>query len=1446
MKLCRLAALTALCTLVHHAAAAGPESFPTPLALTNLDAASFAEFMEGVERPITPTDARDSSRKPQWILFTDTTAPGYSGLKFGDSRTPGRRHLRLGFRDAIRVGSVLMRGGGAVSVLKPGAAFPGNLDDDSQWIPAQRLDGRTVSQSEVGRDSYALWSLPVVATTRALRLTHTAEVTEKEYAGWVGGARVIGERLANLAPQAVIATSANEKHAGKLINEKADGGWGAWENLAQKNTGNAPEVSEEHPEWLLLTWPAPVKLRGLAALWAGFSVAQAQAYHGPSDTHPREAAESAWETVRSFSGLRNSYPSSMGADLLGFEREVTTRALRLRITRAINDDNHSHVKGHAQGGRRVWLGELMALHSPGQAELKSALLPATAPPEAPPIAVKFTLPDDGWVTLVIEDAAGKRVRNLIAETWFPKGQNTVGWDGSDDLGRDTAAAGHGLYLIPTQLVPPGRYRVRGLWRKQVDLKFEMGVYNAGRTPWETPDKTGGWLANHTPPMAVLFSPDAAAHGPSVLIGSYVSEGGSGLAWVDLDGHKWRGQNWVGGTWTGAPFLARDSGPRAIPGTYAYAAAAWNSAINPDSKAKQGEIRITGLTAKEDKPVAKYLFTPTRTEKDSVSWEAQMGGMAAHNGVVVVSLTKLNQLVFIDATSGKTISEATVESPRGLAFDDQGRLLVLSGSTLHRYVVHSPAPLPAPTVLVKEGLEDPASLALDRAGNIFVSDRGGSHQVKVWSPGGRLLRTIGKPGAPKAGPYDPLHLNHPRGLTVDAQNRLWVAEEDSQPKRVSVWDSGGKLLRAFYGPADYGGGGALDPQDKTRFYYNGMEFRLDWERGTSEVVAVLQRNHSQDLNMPARAGTPETAIHAGGRRYLANGYNSNPTGGSGVGMVWLVRDSVARPIAAAGRANDWSVLQAPRFKPCWPDSADPKAPHHSEKAALFLWSDLNDDGQPQPDEVRMQRARLGGVTVMRDLSFTISRVDGKAMRFAPTKFTPSGAPVYELSAGTVLCDEAQNPPSSGGDQVLAGPDGWVIHTTAPKPFHTHGIAGVKNGVPMWSYPSAWPGLHAAHEAPVPDRPGMIIGHTRLLGDFITPRGGEPMWVLNGNHGPMNVFTADGLFVAQLFHDMRLGRQWQMPVAQRSMLLNELTPSDENFWPSVTQTPDGNIYVVAGRPNCIVRVDGLETVRRIAPFDLEVRPRDIDRAREHFARVEVARQAAQGRGVLDIPLLQQPRLVDGNLDDWSEAAWVDIDKRGTSAYFNANSKPYDVTASVAASADRLYAAWRTGDKDLLRNAGDVPNAPFKTGGCLDLMIGANAAADAKRSKPVEGDQRLLITQAGGRTRALLYRAVVSGGKQPVPFSSPARTITFDRVEDVSDRIEFAGNKEGNFEISIPLSVLGLQPVPGQILQGDIGILRGQGGVTTQRVYWSNKATAITADVPSEAELLPRLWGRWRFVR
>ena len=58
-------------------------------------------------------------------------------------------------------------------------------------------------------------------------------------------------------------------------------------------------------------------------------------------------------------------------------------------------------------------------------------------------------------------------------------------------------------------------------------------------------------------------------------------------------------------------------------------------------------------------------------------------------------------------------------------------------------------LPVPETLVASGLDDPCGITLDAQGNVYVSDRGTSHQVKVFSPDGKFVRAIGHPGAPES-------------------------------------------------------------------------------------------------------------------------------------------------------------------------------------------------------------------------------------------------------------------------------------------------------------------------------------------------------------------------------------------------------------------------------------------------------------------------------------------------------------------------------------------------------------------------------------------------------------------------------------------------------------------------------------------------------------------------
>jgi len=1436
----------------------------------NLGTVTYTEWVEGAEKPIVHTDNKGVVKAPNYLWSAGIAIEGKQ-LIFGDSKTPGIRYLRIGFEKPVTVGSILAHGGGRVSVLKPGATLPGDLKDDSQWIPAQRLKNGKVSDEEAGPDHEVVWTLPTTVTTQAIRFTHTAQSIDKIYAGNLGGLALFPSRWTNLAPQAVASASASDQNASR-INDEIAGERRGWENISGRD-GDRPKTIAEDPEWVMLVWPRPVTLGGVALLYNAFGAAEIQAYTGPEGKHPRDASDSDWKTIQTLANVKTQAPAQLDLLPVAFEAPITTRALRLRFTVSFDEARtFFRWKGQSRDGKRVALGEWMALQPLDTAALDTALLPVEKTLEMhPPIPVKFTIPDDGEVTLVIEDATGKRVRNLVSQTRFPKGENTVWWDGTDDLARDPAAADHGIYFIPPELVAPGSYTVRGLWHKPLDLRYEFSVYSPGDPPWPTTaDSSGGWMTNHTPASCAVFIPGEKAPGgqPLVGLGAAVSEGGSAFSWLNLDGKKVGGRGWIGGTWTGAQYLAADSGSNAEPGVAVFAGSTYLGFRYEGSKFVEGkygikgkvEVRLTKLTTLDpggDKPVLKEPFVldpapPPAPGVPAPKAENYLGGLAVYNGLLVFTEPISNKLVFVDAKAGSVLGQVSVPKPGVLTFDGEGRLLLFSGQTLLRYPQGASATnLHTPEKLIT-GLEEPSGITVDSSGKIYISDQGNSHQVKVFSPDGKPLMTYGKPGVPKAGLYDPLHMNHPKGLAVDSNGRLWVTENDFQPKRVSVWNPDGTLWKAWYGPSRYGGGGILDPKSKGTFMYDGMEFSLDWEKGTYELTRVFYRPGPGDLQLAFRDGPPEAPVYFNGKRYLTDAYNSDATDGQDTVVIFLDKGDGGPvvPVAMAGFAKRWPLLKTDAFKSLWPQGLDSANDH--KNSAFFIWSDLNGDGQVEPNEVKIIPGTSGGVTVGDDGSFLIAHLGAdkdhyQAIRFKPVRFTEQGAPVYDIASGEVLAP-AQYKASDGHDQILTGTDGWVVMTTPPPPFSNYGVGGAKNGQPAWSYPSMWPGLHASHSSPPPTEPGMLVGTTRLLGGLVTPKGSEvgPLFFINSNQGDIYAFTQDGLFVSQLFEDIRQGIAWDMPTAKRNMPLNGVSLHDENFFPSVAQTSEGQVYINSGALMALVRVDNLDTLRNIAPSTIQLSASDLKQAQDFVIAREAARQAVQGSGVLAVPILSTAPTVDGNLDDWKNAQWAPIDHRGVKAWFNSNSKPYDVDGAVAVSGQNLYAAWKTGDPKLLVNAGDVPNALFKSGGALDLMIGTNPDAKPDRPGAVAGDERLLISQVAGKTKALLYRAVVPGTaeKDKVPFNAPWHGITLDRVDDVSDQVQLAADESGNYEIAVPLSVLGLKPQPGMRIKGDIGILRGDGKQTTQRMYWANKATAIVSDVPSEAELTPRLWGTWEF--
>ena len=354
-------------------------------------------------------------------------------------------------------------------------------------------------------------------------------------------------------------------------------------------------------------------------------------------------------------------------------------------------------------------------------------------------------------------------------------------------------------------------------------------------PWVTTNDAGRWLAGA--PSAILFAPGTNRSDDRILVSTRAPATNAGLVWLDVDGRKLGDRN------AGAWLLARDAGTNALPGVIAYSASVLNNELLLDKV-------LTGTNA-SDVAGSKPVLAANCTFADNYS--AGVSGLAVRNGLIAVSLPKSGHLLFVDAATRRALGTTPLDDPRGLAFDGDGQLFALAGQRLLKLALaDNPTNPPVPQVIISQGLDDPQQITLDDDGNIYISDRGKSHQVKVFRPNGKSLRTIGAPGAPAAGPYDPEHMNNPNGLTISNDGHLWVAEEDTTPKRVSVWTLKGKLLKAFYGPPK--AGGYIDPEDNTRLFHaenGGMEFKLNWKKGVSELLNVYCRPETHNPCMPGK-------------------------------------------------------------------------------------------------------------------------------------------------------------------------------------------------------------------------------------------------------------------------------------------------------------------------------------------------------------------------------------------------------------------------------------------------------------------------------------------------------------------------------------------------------------------------------------------------------------------
>jgi len=1044
------------------------------------------------------------------------------------------------------------------------------------------------------------------------------------------------------------------------------------------------------------------------------------------------------------------------------------------------------------------------------------------------IPITFTLPKAGLATVVVEDAAGRRVRNLLAETPLPAGKNTITWDGYDEGMRDNGEGDPWDRRLTRQKVVPGTYTVRGLVHDQLNLRYEFSVNSPGTPPWKTADGSGGWLADHTPAGDIVYLPQSitAPNGGKAhfFVCASAGEAGESFVWLSASGQRVYGMNT--GFW-GGTHLARDLGanPDGDYSLYTF--------ISGERDPDNNTLEVRGLKADGTLETVFKTQFPMEWKKTMLPQFKSVGeaygtnGLAAHNGRVVVAWTRRNMLLIGDARTKTQIASLAFPAPRGIAFGPQGDLFVLSNHQVMQARLSNDGTklAGAPKVFVS-GLEDPRRLMLDGAGNLYITDWGRSHQIKVFSPTGKLLRTLGRPGGPQLGHYDEQRMVSPAGMTVDGSGQLWVAEADDVPKRLSVWNTrSGQFIRAIYGPAPYGGGGKIDPEDPARMYIDPqwsegiVTWALDWKTGAGKPFAVAWRSDNPNVDaMPVTA--PETIFHRQGFRYLTDSYNDTLRSNQdrGIGIWQLGNDEIARPLVIIGNGADlvnsnWGIPLKHRdeIARLW-QNLDPST-------VLYVWTDLNGNGFAEPNEIQFRQVPspkngkmlrdVGlGAQVQPDLSF----ITIWGLHVAAPTLDTNGLPRYDLSRTSFVGDPTRySERITGGDHVVyvrIGEDGMA--------------GGKTNGSAPWRYQSVTGGQPF---------PGQLTQPNRLLGLPVTPRRGDagPLYAVNSDRGGICLLTMDGLYLQTLGGDMRHTPLWRTPASQsrRGMSLNGLSFEDEQFNPTITQlAKDGTVYLVVGKEHSsIARLDGLETTQRLTPATVVVGAEQL--AGLPTTRIEEARKTI--RRILTVPLTELPPQADSGA--WLASMFVSLDSRAA--------------AAVQISGDRLYAAYKTDHPNALENSGGDIHTLFKKGGALDLMLGADPAADPHRQSPAPGDERLLVTRIASRTKAVLYQAIAPVTlRDSYEYQSPVGRVDFDRISDVSDQVTLTSDGKGGFVVSLPLAVLGLKAHAGQEIAADIGLLRGDAGQTTQRLYWNNQDTLVVSDLPSEARLAPGNWGTWKF--
>jgi len=665
---------------------------------------------------------------------------------------------------------------------------------------------------------------------------------------------------------------------------------------------------------------------------------------------------------------------------------------------------------------------------------------------------------------------------------------------------------------------------------------------------------------------------------------------------------------------------------------------------------------------------------------------------------------------------------------------------------------------------------------------------------------------------------------PRGIAVTDDGRLWVAEDEFSPRRVSVWNvKTGKLVRDYIGPANYQGWGLVfDPQDPTRILACGTEFKLDLDHKTTTPVRKMFLRRSRN-----DCFTPDgNEMAGGGCKILRRDGQEFLVFSSRFGVRILRRKGEEyRPVAAIQGFEAYGGSIDGTDKAVWDSDL---LTHHlpgwypeffkGQQGNNHIWNDSNGDGEVQEPEIvfdkslrrgdRYQPGRFGELStswcvgVGDDFSVYMRgfcRDASVIYRFDPV-FGPDGLPKYSFDRAKPIVVK-QPPDEMGLDNIYMSASDRLYLTypnNIPREIISKNaiVCRDRDGEELWSI-----------AGPRDNGPKSLYGYPCAGFDYPGLGRGVATWVWWHNCR-VYLLGEDGLYIGGFLNntDSATGPEYVRPGAEVSCFAHQLA--------------DGRFLIVNGYGSAhhIFELKGLDTAKRFE---------------KTFTVTSEAVAAAQKRlkETTSIPVRNQPAIIAGCNRGTSSAELVTLRKTGRGAKI-----------SLQTDGTNLLVSADVRDETPMANDGSNWQTPFITGDCVDIQLGTDSAAEPVRRAPVPGDVRLVLTELRGEPLAVLYSPVVPGDKNPVQFLA---TMIDDvrRLPESCSPVIVRSKGSYTLRAKIPLAELGFKNgVPRDLIRGDVGVIYGDatGRDRDQRLYYYNRNTAIVSDLTTEASLVPNAWG------